>query len=47
MSLEMVTNNKRNIKKIPCRMIIPQVLDENRLLFLDLSKHGQQIASDI
>ena len=26
--------------------VIPQVLDENRLLFLNLSQHGLQIASD-
>ena len=29
-----------------CRIVIPHVLDENRLLFLDLSQHGLQIASD-
>ena len=38
----MVTNNNRNVK---CR--IPQVLDENRLLILNLTQHGLQIASNI
>ena len=33
--------------KIQCRMIIPQVLDKNQSLFLNLSQHGLQIASDI
>ena len=33
--------------KIQCRMVIPQVLDENRLLFLNLSQHRLLIASDI
>ena len=28
-------------------MVIPQILDENRLLFLNLSQHGLQIGSDI
>ena len=40
----MVTNNNRNVE---CRIVIPQVLDENRGLFLNLSQHGLQIASDI
>ena len=33
--------------KIQSRMIIPHVLEENRWIFLNLSQHGQQIASDI
>ena len=33
--------------KIQCRMVISWVLDENRSLFLNLSQHGLQIASDI
>ena len=33
--------------KIQCRIVITQVLDENRSLFLILSQHGLQIASDI
>ena len=43
-SSAMVTNNNRNIK-IQCRMVIPWVLDG--CLFLNLSQHGLQIASDI
>ena len=35
------------MSKIQCRIVIPQVLDENRLLFLNLSQRGLQIASDI
>ena len=46
MSSAMVTNKNRN-EKILCRMVIPQVLDENQSLFLILSQHGLQIASDI
>ena len=46
MSSAMVTNNNRNVK-IQSRIVIPQVLDENRYLFLILSQHGRQIASDI
>ena len=33
--------------KIQCRMVIHQVLDENRWLFVNLSQRGLQIASDI
>ena len=33
--------------KMECNKVIPQVLDENRWLFLNLSQHGLQIASDI
>ena len=33
--------------KMKCNKVIPQVLDENQSLFLNLSQHGQQIASDI
>ena len=36
MSSAMVTNNNRNVK-IPSRMVIPQVLDENQSLFLYLT----------
>ena len=32
--------------KLNVECVIPQVLDENRLLFLDLSQRGLQIASD-
>ena len=28
-------------------MVIPQVIDENQKLFLNVSQHGLQIASDI
>ena len=35
------------MSNIQCRIVIPQVLDENRILFLNLSQHGLQIASDI
>ena len=43
----MVTNNNRETSKIQYRMVIPRVLDKNRSLFLNLSPHGLQIASDI
>ena len=33
--------------KIQCGVVIPQVIDENRWLFLNLSQHELQIASDI
>ena len=33
--------------KIQRRMIIPWLLNENRLLFLNLCQHGPQIGSDI
>ena len=33
--------------KIKCRMVIPQVIDENRSLFFNLNQHGLQIACDI
>ena len=33
--------------KIQCKIVIPQVLDENRWIFLNLSHHGLQIANDI
>ena len=33
--------------KIQCKSVITQVLDENRCVFLILSQHGLQIASDI
>ena len=33
--------------KIQYRIVIPQVLDENQSLFLNLSQYGLQIASDI
>ena len=33
--------------KFNVEIVIPQVLDKNRLLFLNLSQHGLQIASDI
>ena len=46
MSSVMDTNNNRNVK-IQGRIVITQVLDENRCLFLILSQHGLQIASDI
>ena len=46
MSSAMVTNNNQ-ASKVQCRIVIPQVLDENRWLFLILNQHGQQIASHI
>ena len=43
-----LSNAKRKeTSKILCRIVIPQVLDENRLLFFNLSQHGLQIACDI
>ena len=33
--------------KMECNKAIPQVLDENQSLFLNLREHGLQIASDI
>ena len=46
MSSAMDTNNNRNVEN-QCRIVITQVLDENRCLFLILSQHGLQITSDI
>ena len=45
MSSAMATNNNRNVT-IQSRIVIPRVLNENRSLFLNLSQHGPQIASD-
>ena len=33
--------------KIQCRIVIPQVLDENLWLFFNLSQRGLQLVSDI
>ena len=35
------------MSKISRKIVIPQVLNENRCLFLNLSQHGLEIASDI
>ena len=42
----MVSNKNRGVKN-QCRIVIPQVLDENQSLFLNLRQYGLQIASDI
>ena len=42
----MVTNNNQNVKN-PMKNGFPQILDENRSLFLNSSQHGLQIVSDI
>ena len=39
MSSAIVTNDNRKVKNAMYRMVIPQVLDENRWLFFILSQH--------
>ena len=47
MKSENVAINSHNIKNGMQYKVIPQVLDENQSLFLNLSQHGLQISSDI